>query len=98
MTGLTLYAGQEHAMRLQLLEEAVPGLSRVAVPRHQSGPGYFRETEAAAQELGVQVLPLELRGPDELETVLGGATTGRADALVVTPRPPRGLRTYLLNS
>jgi putative ABC transport system substrate-binding protein len=84
MTGLTLYAGQENAKRLELLKETSPGLSRVAILWRQSGVGSFRETEAAAQTLGVPFLPLEFVSPDELETVLVGATTGRADGLVVT--------------
>ena len=83
ITGLTLYAGEENAKRLQLLKEAFPSLSRVAVPWHPNWLAYFRETEAAAQGLGVQVLPLELGSPDELERVLDGAA-GRADGLAVT--------------
>ena len=83
MTGLTLYAGEEHAKRLQLLKEALPGLARVAVLWNQSMVGFFRETEAAAQMLGVQVLSLELRSPDGLDTVLAGATAGRVDGLMV---------------
>jgi ABC-type uncharacterized transport system substrate-binding protein len=83
MTGLTLYAGQENAKRLELLKETSPGLSRVAILWRQSGVGAFRETEAAAQTLGVQVLSLEIRSPDDLDTVLDVAATGRADGLVV---------------
>lgn len=89
MTGLTLYAGEEHAKRMQLFKEAIPSLVRVAVLWSQAGAGvsYLRETEAAARTLGVQVLPLELKSPDELESTLAGATAGQAHGLVVTGGP-----------
>ena len=83
VTGLTANAGEESAKRLELLKQAVPGLSRVAVLWHQSGERNFRETEAAAQRLGVQVLPLELRGSEEIESLLAVASTGRGDGLMV---------------
>ena len=90
ITGLTTNSGEEHVKRLELLKEAVPGLSRVAVLWNQSAVRNFRETEAAAQGLGVQVLSLELRSPEELDTVLAVATTGRADGLMVVGGPVFG--------
>jgi putative ABC transport system substrate-binding protein len=87
ITGLTHIANKEHAKRLQLLTEAVPGLSRVAVLWNQSQVSNLRETEAAAQVLGVRTLSLEIPGPDGLDTILDVATTGRADGLVVTGGP-----------
>jgi putative ABC transport system substrate-binding protein len=89
MTGLTLYASEEHAKRLQLFTQAFPGVSRIGVLWTPSGAGasYLRETEVAAQTLGVEVLPLELRSPDELETILDGAILGRAGGLVTTAGP-----------
>jgi len=82
-TGLTSYAGEEQSKGLELLKEVVPGLSRVGVLWDRSGLRAFRATEAAAQRLGVQVLSLELRRPDELDTVLAVATTDGADGLKV---------------
>jgi putative ABC transport system substrate-binding protein len=83
ITGLTTYAGQENAKRLQVLREAFPNVSRVAVLWNQTGAAFFRETESAAQSLGVQVVSLELRTPADLGTVLDGAIAGRADGLIV---------------
>jgi putative ABC transport system substrate-binding protein len=42
----------------------------------------FRESEAAARVLGMEVLSLELRSPDDLDAVLAGAVSGRAEALL----------------
>jgi ABC-type uncharacterized transport system substrate-binding protein len=83
ITGLTSYAGAEHAKGLELLKEVFPGLSRVGVLWDRSGLRAFRDTEAAAHSLGLQVLSLELHSPDELDMVLAVATSGQADGLKV---------------
>jgi putative tryptophan/tyrosine transport system substrate-binding protein len=90
LTGLTTNFGEEHLKRLELLKDAFPSLARVAVLWNQSAERNFRETETAAQTLGVRVLSLELRSQDELDTVLAGAITRRADGLVVTGGPVFG--------
>jgi putative tryptophan/tyrosine transport system substrate-binding protein len=87
VTGLTQSAGQENAKRLQLLKEVVPGLSRVAVWGQQSLQSTFRETEVAAQALGLEVLSLVLSGPDGLGAVQTATITGRADGLLGLPGP-----------
>jgi len=87
VTGLTQSAGQENAKRLQLLKEVVPGLSRVAVWGQQSLQSTFRETEVAAEALGLEVLSLVLSGPDGLGAVQAATITGRADGLLGLPGP-----------
>jgi len=87
VTGLTQSAGQENAKRLQLLKEVLPGLSRVAVWGQQSLQSTFRETEVAAQALGLEVLPLVLSGPDDFGAVQEATITGRADGLIGLPGP-----------
>jgi putative tryptophan/tyrosine transport system substrate-binding protein len=87
VTGLTQSAGQESAKRLQLLQEVLPGLSRVAVWGQQSLQSTFRETEVAAQALGLEVLSLVLSGPDDLGAVQAATITGRADGLIGLPGP-----------
>ena len=82
-TGLTIRAGEEYAKRLQLLKEAVPGLSRVAVLGNERTVREFGETEAAARALALQVLPLELASPDDLDAVMAAAVAGRPDGLLV---------------
>jgi putative ABC transport system substrate-binding protein len=87
VTGLTQSAGQENAKRLQLLKEIVPGLARVAVWGQQSLESTFRETEVAAQALGLEVLSLVLSGPDGLGAVQAATIAGRADGLIGLPGP-----------
>ena len=87
VTGLTQSAGQENAKRLQLLKEVLPGLSRVAIWGQQSLQSTFRETEVAAQALGLEALPLVLGGPDDIGAVQAATITGGADGLIGLPGP-----------
>ena len=81
-TGLTQEAGDESSKRLELLKQAAPGLSRVVGLWSQPAARRLGQSEVAARELGVQVLPLELQNPDDLALVLAGATTWGADGLI----------------
>src|SRR3989454_497288 len=90
VTGLSTFTRELAAKRLQLLKEVVPGVSRVAVLWNAANPYAvlnMRETEAAAQTLGVQVQSLEVRGPDDFENALPAAIRGRAGALIVVDDP-----------
>jgi len=79
-TGVSPQAGQETAKRLQLLKEAVPGMSNVAVLWNSINEPSFRQAEAAAQILGVQILSLELHDSENLDDLLRTAI-GHADGL-----------------
>src|SRR2546427_11099593 len=90
VTGLSTFTRDLAAKRLQLLKEVVPVISRVAVLWNAANPYAvlnMRETEAAAQTLGVQVQSLEVRGPDDFENALPAAIRGRAGALIVVDDP-----------
>jgi len=76
--------------RLQLLKEAVPKISRVAVFSHvTSAPdaAYRREIEAAARPLGVKLQFYSVRGPEELARAFTGMSKTGANALFVVPNP-----------
>ena len=62
ITGLTQRASKLHAKRLELLKEAFPRISRVAViwrPRDQKQS--MKEVEAAGQALGIQILSVVVK-------------------------------------
>jgi putative ABC transport system substrate-binding protein len=70
VTGLTFIAPESSGKRLELLKEALPGATKVAILWNPADPPRrleFKETEAAAQRLGVKLLSLELGGPEDLE-------------------------------
>jgi putative ABC transport system substrate-binding protein len=86
ITGLSSRAPDVSGKRLELLKEAVPTLSRVAALWHRDAPvGAFKETQAAAQTLGLQLHALEVDSPDTLEQAFAAMTSADADALVVLP-------------
>src|SRR5712692_10476866 len=86
ITGIFLDFPEFHAKWLQLLKEAVPRLSRVAVlwdPTNAAGPFQLRAIQGASKTLGVQVQPLEARAPADFEGAFRTATNGRVQGMVV---------------
>jgi len=90
ITGLSLLSAELSGKRLELLKEVVPGVSRVAVlwnPNNPSNALQIGATKVAAQALGVQLQPLEIRGPQDLERAFQAATRGHAGALIALDDP-----------
>jgi putative ABC transport system substrate-binding protein len=87
ITGLTGAVGPEiGGKRLELLKEAVPKVSRVAVlwnPANPSSAPYLESTKSAARSLRVPLQLLEARGPDEIGRAFAAMTRERPDALFV---------------
>jgi putative tryptophan/tyrosine transport system substrate-binding protein len=85
-TGLTSVAPELEGERLELLKEAVPDLSHVAVLWNPSNAFMLRteaEVQAAARVLGLKVLSLGVTSPDELDTALARVIDERPGALNV---------------
>ena len=72
--------------RLQLLKEAVPGISRMAALSNLAVPVLNRRaTEEAARILGLPLRTIEVATPDEIPAGFEAAAAGGAEALVVLP-------------
>ena len=86
ITGITNLSRDLSAKRLELLKEIVPKLSRVAILWDETNEGSaigFKEYEAAARVLNLQIQSLEIRGPNpDLEGAFQAATKARANALI----------------
>lgn len=83
ITGFTNIGSELTGKRLELLKEAVPKVNRVGLLwSGQSGAAHFREIEAPARALRVQVQPLEMKGPGDLESAFRTARKD-TDALIV---------------
>jgi putative ABC transport system substrate-binding protein len=70
---------------LELLKEAVPTVSRVAVlwnPLTPPHTGILKETEAAARALGLTLQPVSARRPDEIDGAFAAMSRARADGLI----------------
>jgi ABC-type uncharacterized transport system substrate-binding protein len=84
LTGVAFVSSETAGKRLQFLKEAMPGLTRLAVlwsPDHADGE--YRITAATAPSVGVQILSLEVRGPDEFDAAFQKVMPWRAEALIV---------------
>src|SRR5262249_29983130 len=92
VTGLSFDVTQEQAGKnLELLKEAVPRLSRVAVlrnPNIRAHMAYDKEAERAAKILGVTIQFAEMQALNDknLEDALSAVVRERANALLVTPQ------------
>ena len=86
MTGLTLLSPELAGKRLELLKAVVPELSRVAVLWNAAHPDKaleWRETQVAAQALGVQLQSLAVRDLHDFDSAFEAAAREHAGALIV---------------
>jgi putative ABC transport system substrate-binding protein len=84
MTGPSQISPGVTGKRLQLLRELDARIARVGVfwsPENLTSASQWRDTHEAAQVLGLDLLPLEVRQPEDFETAFGSALSGGADAL-----------------
>jgi putative tryptophan/tyrosine transport system substrate-binding protein len=90
ITGISQLALDLSAKRIQLLKEAVPRVSRVALLVNPGDPGManrsFEETRVAARPLNVVVEPVEARTPRDLDQALS-LVADKFDGLVLTSDP-----------
>jgi putative ABC transport system substrate-binding protein len=89
-TGLSNLATGLAAKRLELLKDALPGVTRVAAlwvevmgrPNLQ-----LQEVQAAAAALGIEVLALQVGNVGSIDSALEAAAKGQADALYLITNP-----------
>jgi putative tryptophan/tyrosine transport system substrate-binding protein len=90
ITGLTNVTGELGGKLLDLLKEIVPRLNRAAILRTAGGLAndvFVKETEVPARALGVQIIPVVVRGPDDIDGAFRAMTKERINGLVM--RLPR---------
>ena len=90
LTGLDNFMGELNVKRLELLKEAAPGISRVAVLANPAGPATARrlkEVEGAARALRLKLHVLEARERQEIDAAFAAMARERAEALLVLTDP-----------
>jgi putative ABC transport system substrate-binding protein len=90
VTGLTNIFIELSGKRLELLKEAVPYLSRVAVLANPDHPGYrlaFKLSQEVAERLEVRLVSAEVRRAGDFDAVFASIVKERADGLSVLPDP-----------
>jgi putative ABC transport system substrate-binding protein len=100
VTGNSIMLAETSVKRLQLLKEAVPKVSRVAVLWDPAAPFHramLKEIDAAAPLLRLQALAIAVKSRDDLGDALTRTTRGRADALFVSQVMSATARRQLLD-
>lgn len=86
LTGVSEVAADLSAKRLQLLKEAVPAVRRVALLWNADDASMtlrFRAAEMEAERLGLTVLPLGVRAPDDFNQAFEAMRAQRPDAILM---------------
>lgn len=93
ITGVGHFSPELNAKRLELLRSIAPHIKRVAALSFHEGPGnparmddlFVHESKAAAKTLGLELLIVEVRGPDDLARAFGEIAGTRAQAVDILP-------------
>jgi putative ABC transport system substrate-binding protein len=86
ITGLTDFAPEIGQKQVELLTACVPKLSRFAVLANPSNPGHLgrlKLIEATAQKVGIHVLSVEGRTPDDIMRSFSVMARDRAQAVLI---------------
>jgi len=85
-TGISSLTPELSGKMIELAKETIPKASRLATLVNPSGLNWKlnrKEMESAAQSFGMQLLALEIRGPDDLEGAFDVAVKKRTEALIL---------------
>jgi putative tryptophan/tyrosine transport system substrate-binding protein len=90
MTGLTSLSPDMGAKRIEILREAAPMLSRVAVLHSLAFPGVpaqLAEAERGLKSLGKDFVPFDVKRLEDLEPAFAEMAKARIDAVLVIENP-----------
>src|SRR5262245_56746316 len=86
ITGSTYFLSELMAKRLELLKEAIPGLTQVGVLVKPDNPLFLptlQSLQIAAKSLGVRLQEFLVRGPTEFEIAFSEMARGGVEAIVM---------------
>src|ERR1700738_371948 len=90
VTGFSLFEYGLSGKRLELLKEIAPGVMRVAVLRDTavgSGVGQYAIIQAVAPTLGVELRPIDMRDPGEIERAVVAFARVPNSGLIIVGSP-----------
>ena len=90
ITGVSNLAVDLTGKWVELLREAVPGLTKIAVLRNPANPSHtalWREAHDAAQAHGLQVMDAPAKTVEDIEPAFVAMAKGRPGGLIVLPDP-----------
>jgi len=85
VTGVTALARDLAPKWMELLRDAVPGMTRLAVMTNPARPEHaeYVRVMAAARPTGVQLQSFEAQGPDQYESTFAAMVKARAEGVVI---------------
>jgi putative ABC transport system substrate-binding protein len=86
VTGVSEIAGQLSAKRLELLREAIPTVSRVAVLWNADDRAMtlrYKAAEIEGSKLGVSLVPLGVRAPEDFKVAFAAMSENPPDAILM---------------
>lgn len=98
-TGFTPFEFGISGKWLELLKEITPGLTRAAVirdPAIATGIGQFGAIQSVAPSLGVELSPVSVRDPGEIERGVSAFARSSNGGLIVTASPLAGVHRHLI--
>ena len=90
LTGSTFFVAEIGAKRVELIKEAIPTLTRLAVLVNPANPTMLMlltDVHRAASALGVELVRIEMKGREDIGAAIATVATGRAQALLVIEEP-----------
>jgi len=89
-TGFEQFEYGVSAKWLELLKEIAPGVKRAAIfwdPKLPAGIGQFAIIQSVAPSLGIDVIPIKLSDPSEIDRAIAAFATSGNGGLIVTSYP-----------
>lgn len=99
ITGFNILAPELAGKRFELLKMMAPKVSRMALlgnPASRIEVFAFQDTKAAALANGIELLSIDVRGPDDYPTAFAAVIAGRADAIHAVGNPVNFAYTQLI--
>lgn len=93
ITGLSNQAEGISAKWVELLKEAAPGTTRIAVlldSKNLAHAKMWNAIEQASQALGVRTVARDVRGPDAISVAFSAMAADKVDAIILLPDPAFG--------
>ena len=90
LTGLTFFHAELCAKRVELIKEAIPTLTRIAVfvnPANPSHPLVLATMQRTASALAVELVPIEVKARDDIAAAIAMVAARQAAALVIIEDP-----------
>jgi len=90
ITGLATLSPELSGKRMELLKEAVPFASRIAVfsnPTSLTNPLQLKQVRSAGQALGVEIEAIDISKPEDLRSTFETMVRRRINAFMVLPDP-----------